>query len=360
MKSALCFLALVAFVVAEEPEHDGYYSNHGPPRPYYGHGGHGGYRGGRHSGGYGYRGGPPSGYEYTHEDYESLDAMDKLYQRLETVQAEIKTGSQLLANLEARLSLSKRYVEQTSTVTLPDLMVENNNIVNLVEQLENDFDDLEVKVNDAVLNSGDLNADAKDANIVQYEIYEFLNQARTDDTFQGAEAAEVLSYIKNIKDNFLVDVSNFFNLVDYNTGLLALAGNMLEDTEDARICEVGQVTLDADDRKAEYLFQTSFETVPQILYSICGYNFDMEARPNVYDHYYKEPNAMGLLVTAEASKTGLTVEVYDQSFGDTALLSSDVCFQVCSIGPSSEVLPRMPMMPVDPTPPMTPIDPTAP
>jgi len=276
--------------------------------------------------------------------------MDKLYQRLETVQAELKTGSQLLANLEARLSLSKRYVEQVSTVTFPDLTVESNNLQNLLDQLENDFGDLEVKANNAEQASLSNKDDIGELTVFQFDNRDFLLQLITDDTFQGADAEEVLSYIKNIKDNFLSVVSNTLQTIDYNTGIVGLAGNIVEDIEDARICEVGQVTLDADDRKAEYLFQTNFQTVPQILYSICGYNFDMEARPNVYDHYYKEPNAMGLLVTAEASKTGLTVEVFDQSFGDTALLSTDVCFQVCSIGPSTDVLPRMPLAPMPDSP----------
>ena len=58
------------------------------------------------------------------------------------------------------------------------------------------------------------------------------------------------------------------------------------------------MTLDADDRKAEYLFQSPFSIVPQISYSICGYSFDLNSREENYKYYHKEPNALGLLVTA--------------------------------------------------------------
>ena len=58
------------------------------------------------------------------------------------------------------------------------------------------------------------------------------------------------------------------------------------------------MTLDADDRKAEYLFQNQFSVVPQVIYSVCGYNFDLDSRPDSYNNYYKEPNALGLFVTA--------------------------------------------------------------
>ena len=58
------------------------------------------------------------------------------------------------------------------------------------------------------------------------------------------------------------------------------------------------MTLDADDRKTEYLFQSHFSIVPQISYSICGYNFDLNSREEGHGYYHKEPNALGLLVTA--------------------------------------------------------------
>ena len=52
--------------------------------------------------------------------------------------------------------------------------------------------------------------------------------------------------------------------------------------------EAGQVTIALVDRKAEYLFQTAFDSVPQVLYTICGYDFNLEARPELKQNYYKD------------------------------------------------------------------------
>ena len=69
---------------------------------------------------------------------------------------------------------------------------------------------------------------------------------------------------------------------------------------DIYVCvgESGRVTIDADDRKAEFLFQTEFSSVPQVLFSICGYDFDMEARKGLSYNVgaYVEPNAIGVSV----------------------------------------------------------------
>ena len=101
--------------------------------------------------------------------------------------------------------------------------------------------------------------------------------------------------------------------------------------------ETGQVTLDGGDRKAEYQYQTWFDKLPQVLYGLCGFNFDLDAREEPENHLYgytpKEPNAVGVRVNAFSSKTGLTVEAFDLGFADSTVVTVDVCFQACSIGP---------------------------
>ena len=102
--------------------------------------------------------------------------------------------------------------------------------------------------------------------------------------------------------------------------------------------ENGQVTLNGDDRKAEYQYQTCFDKLPQVWYGLCGFNFDLNAREKlIYNDYnYKpklEPNALGVRINAFSSKTALTIEAFDLSFADSAVVTVDVCFQACTIGP---------------------------
>ena len=101
--------------------------------------------------------------------------------------------------------------------------------------------------------------------------------------------------------------------------------------------EVGQVTLDAIDWRAEYSYQSTFRNVPQVLWGLCGYDFDLDTREDPmsfgYGYPTKEPNAIGVFVDAYSTKTTVTFEAYNMGFGDTSAFTSEVCFQACTIGP---------------------------
>ena len=109
--------------------------------------------------------------------------------------------------------------------------------------------------------------------------------------------------------------------------------------------------MDADDLKVEYQYQTCFDKVPQVLYGLCGFNFELYARDDHqsssygfgkgfgygFSHGYgyapRKPNALGVRLNAFSSKIGLTIEAFDLSFADSAVVTVDVCFQACTIGP---------------------------
>ena len=99
------------------------------------------------------------------------------------------------------------------------------------------------------------------------------------------------------------------------------------------------MSLSAEDGKAAYTYQTTFAQVPQVIWGLCGFDFDLNHR-NTYAHYGygyppEEPNAIGIRTTAYSSKTSVIIEGLDLSFGDTFANSVDICFQACSIGPGS-------------------------
>ena len=95
--------------------------------------------------------------------------------------------------------------------------------------------------------------------------------------------------------------------------------------------------LKADDGKAEYTYQTAFGTTPQVVWGLCDFNSNLDSRPDFAaggaGYPSEEPNAIGLRVSAYSSKTTLTLELFDLGFGDSLVVSADVCFQSCSIGP---------------------------
>ena len=94
-----------------------------------------------------------------------------------------------------------------------------------------------------------------------------------------------------------------------------------------------------NDRKAELTYQTNFDEVPQVLFGLCHFNFNLNFRDEPVSYGYGSPpqesNAIGVRMTAHSSKTTLTIEGQDLSFGDTLAFTADVCYQACSIGPGS-------------------------
>ena len=98
--------------------------------------------------------------------------------------------------------------------------------------------------------------------------------------------------------------------------------------------------LSAGNERVTYTYQTAFTEVPQVVWGLCGFSFDLDHRapPVKYGYGYppEEPNAIGIRTIAYSSKTTVTIKSIDLSFGDTAADFVDVCFQACSIGPGSD------------------------
>ena len=94
--------------------------------------------------------------------------------------------------------------------------------------------------------------------------------------------------------------------------------------------------MDSDDRRGEYLFQTAFQTIPQVSFSLSCYDFNLNAHHTDDFHYwgyfFKQPNAIGVYISAHASRNGVTFEKSNLSFGDTANQKVCVSFQACTIG----------------------------
>ena len=93
------------------------------------------------------------------------------------------------------------------------------------------------------------------------------------------------------------------------------------------------MTLSAHDRKAEYSYQTSFNQVPQVVWGLCSFNFDLDSRQDHLTVGYppQKPNAIGVRVNAYSSKTALILKAFDLGCGDSTVVTVDVCFQALSL-----------------------------
>ena len=93
--------------------------------------------------------------------------------------------------------------------------------------------------------------------------------------------------------------------------------------------------LNADDRRAEHLFKTPFQLIPQVHFSLSCYNFEFDAKksPEVpyWDYFVKESNSIGVYVASQASLNGITFEKFNLAFGNTANEKVCVSFQACSL-----------------------------
>jgi len=325
---------LVAADPAENPSY-GYRNGHGAgPRGYgYGSPGHSYSRNGygRQHNFYGH--GYGSGH-YQGADAKPLDGIDKLYKRLDTLQSELKTASEIMGNLESRMSLSKKLVDELTIINLAKITSEEFDQAEALNTLQTEVFAVSSSLTDTITLLGGLSSMNENNLNEQETIGELYAQQRRVDIEQDGEIAALATSIEDFKPKLTTTIENEYKVLDIKLSQLSFVLEKTKLTESKRMCETGQVTLDVDDRKAEYLFQSNFALVPQILHTICGFNFDMEKRAETTG-YYKEPNALGLLVTADASKTGVTLELFDQSFGDSGIVTADVCFQACSIGPGA-------------------------
>ncbi|KAK7480661.1 hypothetical protein BaRGS_00028133 [Batillaria attramentaria] len=247
---------------------------------------------------------------------EKPDEVDKLFARLRDVDAKLHTASEELANLQSRLSLSKKFLDEllsgwimsTAAATVSAV----SNVAATAESTSsNNTQAIQVAAND-------------------------LAEEKMEDAQQDSTIARLACAVRKVKDKLLTILDNqmrlFRNDVEVANGQL----DSVRAAEKSRMCETGDVTLDKDSPRSEVIFQTDFgRKIPQLLYSITGYEFHLtNKKPSPFSYFHqREPNALGTFVSAVTSPDAATFESFDLSFGATELLSVKVGWQACSIGP---------------------------
>nr|KAG5699926.1 hypothetical protein BaRGS_018225 [Batillaria attramentaria] len=227
---------------------------------------------------------------------EPLGIEDKLYERVNDVTRQLKFAGEALDAVDARMSLIKKFVDELTLVIFPAIKrrneEQNNEISKLNVHLDNLMDDL---------------ADLENA----------IDWLERQNTGSSDDIEDLENQYASVKLVLLNEFELFYDKVEVVAGKLD-----------------GSVTLKANDRKAEYVFQSDFDQVPGVIYSITGLEGNLDvikdnpySKKPSYVSSYDEPNAGGVLVLGYATKRSVTFEGYDLSFGDTAAFTVDVDFQ---------------------------------
>nr|KAG5699924.1 hypothetical protein BaRGS_018223 [Batillaria attramentaria] len=262
---------------------------------------------------------------------------DSYYERVNDVLSQLKFAAEALDALDARLSLIKKVLDDLRLITFQSIerrnVEQDNELAKLklhLTTLEEDLGDLQGAITE-LENENEINAnDTKD-------LRTWVSSEKRRDTDQDGSVANLHLAVKDFKAKLFLVLLNEFELF---SDKVEVTSGKLEDTKEreaARMCETGTVTLKADDRRAEYVFQSTFDSQPGVLYSITGAEVDLDIREEHYAYgILHKPhliNAVGVIVLAYSTPESVTFEAYDLSTGDSAKLSVDVDFQVCSIGP---------------------------
>jgi len=242
----------------------------------------------------------------------------------------VKNMEEQYGALVARMSLQKKFLDEFNKLKVPALLQrdeEQDTVIDqLEEQLYNVRHELDIELWPYVKHLTDLNANNTSG---QQAVEHGIVEAVYKDILQEGQIQRLSKAVKQFKEKLFQVQANEFQVFDQAVARVSGRLQYSNNQEDRRMCETGQVTLTADERKNTYNFETMFDEVPGIVWGICGFNINLDSR----DNYYPEPNSAGSNAHAYATKTGIAFEGISDSFGDSAFVSVDVCFQACTILP---------------------------
>nr|KAG5694797.1 hypothetical protein BaRGS_019174 [Batillaria attramentaria] len=245
---------------------------------------------------------------------------------LAAVVAQNKFAAEQLDAVIARMSLIKKFVDKLELFTFPGLTRSDVNQDNDIANLEEHLNDLMTKLN------------GLDGDIDWLETQNGRNSNYTQD-LENAWAGEKREDVD--QDG---DVASLYAAVtDFKSKLFTVLGNEFElfaDQVETTAGEVGTTSLLGDDRVVEYVFQSDFDEVPSVQYSITDINWNLDAREDPQHYGYgpppQEPNAAGFVILAYPTKRSVVFRGYDFSFGDSQGINGNINFIACTIGPGTE------------------------
>merc|ERR1712121_140102 len=255
--------------------------------------------------------------------------LDKLYSRMNAVLAQIQGFEEQMDALSAELSVQEKRLKDLTQIKFVELAEVDAKQAAALNTVNSNINDL--------TNGIDNLAASNDDNTAEQETAQNLFASdRATDIWQDNQVNKLYTAVKDYKDKLFNVKSNEFAVFEDTVGRDTTTLASVNARETRRMCEVGRVTLTSVDMRVEYQYQTTFENTPGITYGLCGFNFNLNSREASPSYYYQEPEALGARVNAYSSPTGITIEAFDLSFGDSSAVSVDVCFQACSIGPGTE------------------------
>merc|ERR1712121_45257 len=262
--------------------------------------------------------------------------LDKLYSRMNAVLAQIQGFEEQMDALSAELSVQEKRLKDLTQIKFVELAEVDAKQAAALNTVNSNIDDLTADTNDLTNGIDNLAASNDDNTAEQETAQNLFASDRATDIWQDNQVNKLYPAVKDYKDKLFNVKSNEFAVFEDTVGRDTTTLASVNARETRRMCEVGRVTLTSVDKRVEYQYQTTFENTPGITYGLCGFNFNLNSREASPSYYYQEPEALGARVNAYSSPTGITIEAFDLSFGDSSAVSVDVCFQACSIGPGTE------------------------
>jgi len=210
--------------------------------------------------------------------------LDLEVERINDAQDNMKKIAELLDAMHAETALHQTFLEELERVDIPRLLATN-------DRQDTDLDDRKMRVdatfgridNDLTPALSALTAQRsangakfRDVTLPKYTANLHDNLARDRQT------ADLLDAVRAEKDKMEAVTENVFRQLEDEVEAEGQRLNSTRDQENRFKCESGQVTLKHDDRQAEYTFQADFEEVPEVIYGVCAYNFNVDPDSSDY------------------------------------------------------------------------------
>ncbi|KAL8619405.1 hypothetical protein ACOMHN_057047 [Nucella lapillus] len=249
-----------------------------------------------------------------------------------------------LRSLKEQLEMSRaeaagqgRAVQQLLQVTLPQVAAKDSLQNMSLDGLQEELDKIEMGLKDDLEPSmTDLKAQNVLVSLDQKAAGSMVNDLKDTAIQQDGRVAELDVKVKSLlKPSSRTGVNNALLQMDTRVARVSTQLTAVDTADKQSVCESGRVTLDGDDRKVEFQFQRPFPMTPQLAFSVCGFNLQLQYIDDTQDDYDSTSggsieDALGTRINAACTKSGATIEMFDLSVGGPQSSTIDVCFQACT------------------------------
>ncbi|KAK7087394.1 hypothetical protein V1264_021454 [Littorina saxatilis] len=281
--------------------------------------------------------------------------LDQLFTRVEAVRDQVKTAGEESRALAARQAVQMMFLDRLVAIVLNELKNTDKSQDNALDRLEGFLAALDNEIDTEISNRvTEVKTRNQNNAVARQGLQSLLADLEDADVIQSGVIRDLFSTANDFRGRLDQISRNEFELFEDTVESAEARLKYARATDSRGMCESGGLTLDADERAVNYQYLTPFPGVPQVITGLCGFNFDMDVIKDP-EHFIKalyafqsgyggagygyeppaEPDTIGVRVNSFSTATGLQVEGFDLSLGDTKAVDVKVCFMACSVGPGT-------------------------